>query len=580
MKQYSIRQHVALLTLAPLLFLAVSLETFFLRDRFLALDIELAERGQLIARQLASGSEYGVFSNNRIFLQNIAQGVLQQPDVQGVIVLDAASDVLVEAGKFSGMPENEAMGGNAALPGAYQPQSARFRNIKESVNLRMPVYHSSEGLRIYHPVVPTQVALDELDNSTVVKQIGSVIVEMSSARTEQLKSRMFWMTVGSTMLFLIFPFSLIYLASRNIISPIHKLRDAIHALGDGQLETRVSVPAHVAELEILANGINDMAAKLQQESVILRQRMEDAIRIAAIAFESHEGMMIVDPACAIVRVNKAFTRITGYTEEEAVGQTPRMLSSGYHDAEFYAAMWDSINATGLWQGEIWNRRKTGEAYPAWANITAVAREDGDVANYVATYTDITLRKAAENEIKNMAFNDALTLLPNRRMLIERLNQTLAVSKRNGRYCALMFIDLDNFKPLNDQYGHEVGDLLLIEVAGRLVSCVREVDTVARFGGDEFVVMLSELDASKAASITQAEIVAEKIRAILAEPYALAIRKNGKVITTVTHQCTSSIGIHLFAGHETSADDVLKHADLAMYQAKREGGNSFSFYRQS
>lgn len=576
MKQYSIRQHVALLTLTPLLFLAFSLETFFLRDRFSALDLELAERGRLIASQLALGSEYGVFSNNRVFLQSIAQGVLQQTDVQGVIVLDGASEVLVEAGKFSGLSTNAESGANMIIPSANQAKSERLSKIKELASLQMPVYRSSEGLRIYHPIVPAQVEIDGPKSSAKVDQIGAVIVEMSSARTELLKSRMFWLTAGSTLLFLIFPFSLIYLTSRNIISPIHKLKDAVEKLGEGRLETRVSISFHVTELGILANGINDMAAKLQQESETMRQRMEDAIRIAAIAFESHEGIMIVDPACIIMRVNKAFTRITGYTEEEAVGKTPHLLSSGYHNAEFYAALWDSLNTTGLWQGEIWNRRKTGEVYPAWANITAVKREGGEVAYYVATYTDITSRKAAENEIKNMAFNDALTLLPNRRMLIERLNQIMAVSKRSGRYCALMFIDMDTFKPLNDQYGHEVGDLLLIEVANRLIGCVREMDAIARFGGDEFVVVLSDLDASKAASIMQAEIVAEKIRSILAEPYALAIRKDGQVIDSVVHQCTSSIGVHLFSGHETSVDDVLKFADLAMYQAKRGGGNSFCF----
>jgi len=577
MKQYSIRQYVALLTLTPLLFLALSLETFFLRDRFSALDIELAERGHLIASQLASGSEYGVFSNNKIFLQNIAQGVLQQTDVQGVIVLDGASGVLVEAGKFSGLPTNAETGTNMVMPSANQTQAERFAKIKDSVSLQMPVYRSSEGLRVYHPIVPAQVEIDGLKSNTKAEQIGAVIVEMSNARTELLKLRLFWLTAGSTLLFLIFPISLIYLASRNIIYPIHKLKNAIEALGEGRLETRVTTSAHVTELVTLAHGINDMAEKLQKESVILHQRMEDAIRIAALAFESHEGMMIVGPDNVIMRVNKAFTRITSYTEDEVLGQTPHILSSGYHDTDFYSVMWNSISTTGFWQGEIWNRRKTGETYPAWVNITAVEREEGEVAYYVATYTDITERKVAENEIKTLAFNDELTHLPNRRMLIDRINQTMAASKRNGRYSALIFIDLDNFKPLNDMYGHEVGDLLLVEVANRLISCVRGMDTVARFGGDEFVVMLGELYAERDASILQSEIVVEKIRAILAEPYTLAIRKNGQVITTVTHQCTASIGVQLFVGQGASAEEVLKQADSAMYRAKREGRNAYRYY---
>ncbi|MBI5429270.1 MAG: diguanylate cyclase [Nitrosomonadales bacterium] len=575
-KQYSIRQHIAWLTLTPLLIMAVSLESFFLHDRFSALDQDLAERGQLIARQLASGSEYGVFSNNRGFLQNLAQGVLQQPDVQGVIILDRSAGVLVEAGKFSAAPEGSAGDAGAAMTGVDQAQSARVEKIRESVNAQTPVYRNSEALRIYQPIVPAQVMLDELEVTPGVQAMGAVILEMSSVRTGQLKSRMFWATAGSTLLFLIFPFCLIYLDSRNIISSIRRLSDAMRALGNGHLETRVAISTNVTELEILSLGINDLAAKLQQENAILHQRMEDAIRIAAIAFESHEGMMIVDPACMIVRVNKAFTRITGYTEQEAVGQTPHLLSSGHHETNFFAAMWESINTNGLWQGEIWNRRKTGEIYPAWLNITAVEREGNQVAYYVATYTDITVRKAAEDEIKNLAFNDALTQLPNRRMLIERLNQTMAAGKRSRRYGALMFIDLDNFKPLNDKYGHEVGDLLLIEVASRLVSCVREVDTVARFGGDEFVVMLSELDADRADSVLQAGIIAEKIRAILAEPYVLTIWKDGLVAAAVDHRCTSSIGVQLFIGHEASAEDVIKGADLSMYQAKRDGRDRVCF----
>jgi len=287
--------------------------------------------------------------------------------------------------------------------------------------------------------------------------------------------------------------------------------------------------------------------------------------------------MIVGPDKIIMRVNKAFTRITSYTEDEIVGQTPHMLSSGYHEGEFYDAMWDSIKTTGFWQGEIWNRRKTGESYPAWVNITALEREEGKVAYYVATYTDITERKEAENEIKNLAFSDALTHLPNRRTLMDRLNQTMAASNRSRRYGSLIFIDLDNFKPLNDMFGHEVGDLLLIEVAKRLNSCIRGMDTVARFGGDEFVVMLVELNAGKDESVSQTEIVVEKIRASLAEPYILTIRKDEQVITTVTHQCTASIGVQIFLGKEVCAEEIIKQADLAMYRAKKDGRNSYRFF---
>ena len=184
----------------------------------------------------------------------------------------------------------------------------------------------------------------------------------------------------------------------------------------------------------------------------------------------------------------------------------------------------------------------------------------------------------DEEIHNMAFYDALTQLPNRRLLSDRLEQTKATSKRSGRYGALIFLDLDNFKPLNDTHGHGVGDLLLVEGARRITCCVREVDTVARFGGDEFVVVLSELGVDKAESITQASIVAEKICAALAEPYVFKIQHEGKAETTIEHHCTSSIGVVLF-NHEASMEDILKWADMAMYQAKEAGRNQIRFYEQ-
>ena len=285
-------------------------------------------------------------------------------------------------------------------------------------------------------------------------------------------------------------------------------------------------------------------------------------------------MFVTDAKTRILRVNRAFTEITGYTPEEAIGQTPQMLSSGRHEQGFYTAMWEQMTRAGQWQGEIWNRRKSGEIYPEWLTITAVRDDEGKVTNYVATLTDISVRKASEEAINQMAFHDALTRLPNRRMLVDRLKQAIAASKRSKHCGVALFLDLDRFKPLNDTYGHVVGDLLLVEVAERLKRCMREMDTVARFGGDEFVVLLGELGIDSASAEAQAAAVAEKIRAALAEPYVL--HPEGAA-APITHRCTSSIGMVLFHGAELGVEETLVRADAAMYQSKKAGGNRASLY---
>src|SRR6185369_8896976 len=227
--------------------------------------------------------------------------------------------------------------------------------------------------------------------------------------------------------------------------------------------------------------------------ITARKRAEADLRISAAAFESQEGMVITDARSKILRVNQAFTESTGYTAEEVVGQTPSLLKSGRHGADFYRLMWDSIVQTGTWQGEIWDRRKNGEIYPKWLTISAVKDEAGVVTHYVGTHFDITERKKAEEKIQALAFNDQLTGLANRFSLNERLNRALALAARSGKQVALLMIDLDNFKIINDTLGHQIGDRLLMEVARRLGGAVRQSDLVARLGGDEFIVVLSEID---------------------------------------------------------------------------------------
>ncbi len=304
------------------------------------------------------------------------------------------------------------------------------------------------------------------------------------------------------------------------------------------------------------------------DDITERKRSETELRIAAVTFEAQEGMVVTDAQGVMLRVNRAFTEITGYTAEEAVGQTMSLLKSGRHDAAFYAAMWESIQRDGVWQGELWNRRKNGDVYPECLTITAVRANDGAVNHYISTMSDITRRRAAEDEIKQLAFRDPLTGLPNRRLLLDRLRQALAASTRTRRYGALLYIDLDNFKTLNDTLGHHQGDRLLQQVAERLVGCVRECDTVARFGGDEFVVMLEDLSDGAEPPATQAKTVGEKILAALNQPYTLAGQ---------AYAGTPSIGVAPFINHRDTVDELLKQADLAMYQAKAAGRNGLRLF---
>ena len=299
-----------------------------------------------------------------------------------------------------------------------------------------------------------------------------------------------------------------------------------------------------------------------------RKQAEASLRVAATAFESQEAMVITDANKIILKVNQAFSRITGYSETEAIGQTPALLKSGRQDPAFYEAMWTSLNRDRFWQGEIWNRRKTGEVYPERLAISAVLDETGGVSNYVATFSDMSGDKQAQAEILHLAFTDALTGLPNRRLLMDRLKHALGSSARSKREGALLFIDLDNFKTLNDTLGHDVGDLLLLQVTQRLVACVREGDTVARLGGDEFVVLLQDLDENESQAAIQVEAVGEKILAALNQVYLL----NGCV-----HHSSASMGVTLFGNQRASVDELLKRADLAMYSAKTAGRNTLRFF---
>jgi diguanylate cyclase (GGDEF)-like protein/PAS domain S-box-containing protein len=309
-------------------------------------------------------------------------------------------------------------------------------------------------------------------------------------------------------------------------------------------------------------------ADLQRKSQAL-DRSNSELRIAAAAFNAQEGMIVTDTKGVILSANRAFVDLTGYTIEELAGQTARLFRSHRRDAEFYQSMWNSVQVTGGWQGDMSLRTKSGENCARWLTISAVKDETGEVTNYIGTYYDISKLKHAEEKIQELAFFDQLTGLPNRVLLIDRVRQALNANIRNESYGALLFIDLDNFKTLNDSLGHHIGDMLLRNAAQRISHCVRAEDTVARFGGDEFVVLLANLGTQKAkAAAVQAEAIGEKILAAFTEAFQL---------DTYEYPCTPSVGVTLFSPEDRNVDELLKRADLAMYDAKTAGRNGLRFF---
>ena len=295
---------------------------------------------------------------------------------------------------------------------------------------------------------------------------------------------------------------------------------------------------------------------------------QERLRVAAVAFETQDAIMITDAGGNIIRVNRAFQEITGYNPEEVLGKNPRILKSDRHNNWFYADMWQQLLRNGCWRGEIWDQRKNGQIYPKWLAISAVKDNSDRTTEYVAMFSDITARKQADEDIRNLVFFDPLTNLPNRRLLMDRLHSGLSVSSRSKQYGAVLFLDLDKFKTINDVVGHESGDLLLIEVAGRLLSCVRDIDTVARLGGDEFVVLLVEIDDHIEGASKKTALIADKIRTSLTVPYLL----KGKELHS-----SPSIGVSLYQGNGESAEVLLRQADMAMYQAKDAGRNTLRFF---
>ncbi|MFU8839058.1 MAG: diguanylate cyclase domain-containing protein [Thiohalomonadaceae bacterium] len=348
----------------------------------------------------------------------------------------------------------------------------------------------------------------------------------------------------------------------SIIGPVHEkmhavARELLHKTQQGQAIT----PDEYDELVMLSDILREHLTNLRGS---LNRNRDLIARLMGKVFENaDEGVIIAAQDTTIISVNKAFSEVTGYSAEEVIGKTPKMFSSGRQDENFYRHLWGQLESEGQWQGEIWNRNKAGEEYLEWLSIAAVRDEQGVLSHYVAIFSDITSEKENEKRMHKLAHYDQLTGLPNRILFNERLRYALSQAERNKKMVAVMFLDLDGFKPVNDTLGHAAGDQLLYQVAQRLKDCLRASDTVARFGGDEFTIVLPDVD-----GVRSAAQIAKKIIEQVAKPYQL----DGNEV-----QITTSLGISLYPDHANNPAELIHHADGAMYQAKRQGKNQYHYF---
>lgn len=562
MKRYGIERQTLLATLLPILVMAVLLDSYFIITRFNDLDRSLLERTKLLTQQLASSSEYPMFSGNQPLLKQNVDATLAFKDVNAISVFDEKGKRILQSVKEK----------NTASAADLAPVEA--------------LYEDGDLLRLSEHVIATQIDLDG-QVSSAANRLGSVTIEISKQSLNKQKGEFLLISLMTSMLAFAVAMILAFRTARSITTPVLQMHHAIRRIGEGDLETNISKQSKIHELHELIDGINEMMRQLLRDRDMLESRVEEATTSfrrkkveveqvhqekerlnedLAMALGELRAIMEANPDILYVfnlhgeltQWNSSMENFFGLQPEELLNMH---VTEFVHEADRNAAMKavTEIYAQGTSTVEINLVRNDGALVPYLCNGVILKNVQGEVIGFTGTGRDITERKAAAASIHRMAHYDMLTELPNRSLLSDRLHQALVACKRERTKLAVMFLDLDMFKFINDKHGHDVGDMLLKEAANRMLDCLRETDTAARIGGDEFVILLPSID-----SIETALLVAEKIRHALCLPFDI----DGHMLNIST-----SIGIALYPEHGTNDKLLLKNADTAMYLGKQQGRNT-------
>ena len=600
MKTWGIKSRVIFLSLLPASLSAVMLGLYLMNVQIGFLESAVHERGQAIARQLAPACEYGVFAGNRAILESLARAALHETDVRSVTIMDEAGKPLANAGKLA-----QAL---ATPPRSDKPAITTTR-ADNLLSITAPIYQSRVAMEDYigeaadGPSLARGPRLDPIGEAatdaaprTVPSRpvLGWVNIELSLEGATVQKNRIIVSSLLITLLGLAIAAVLGRYMARGVSDPILHLADTVRQLGEGKLETRARTDNR-GEIQVLESGINTMAARLQEAQDRLqervdqattelrttldrleaqnrllkvemaeRQQAEDQMRMLSSIVEHTSDVVCVTDRNGIIQyVNPGFEEVTGYRRDEAIGRKTNILKSGKHDQEFYRRMWETLLEGRAFRDVLLNKKKDDSLYFEDKTVLPLRDNQGQITHFISTGKDISELMRNQAQLDYLAFHDPLTNLPNRSLFRDRLEQAINRAHRQDHQVALLFLDLDRFKTINDSLGHTLGDRLLKDVATRLGGCAREIDTVARLGGDEFTIIIEDL-----AHPDQAVMVAQKVLDVLVEPFHVDERE---------FHITASIGIALYPLDEREADALIKAADTAMYHAKEAGRNSYQFY---